>query len=254
MEKQTSISTTTDLIETSTSRKIFRLLNGTARFSQFSFMFGPTGRGKTFAARAWLERYGNGAYLRAETGSTQTRLRRKLSRAIFGEEDARNSDIRDFIAAHPGFLLIVDECNHLISNPTRAGANNLDSIRDYYDEIQDGGGRFGVCFIFTDYSLERLRKCRMASFLEQFIHRGDNHLAIPQKISRAYEVAPIVKTLIPDAGDDLIDAACRIGNIRAIFKRIAVLKAFAEKSATAVSAAMLTASQQTFESGVWPEE
>ena len=254
MENRTSIFTTTDLIETSTSRKIFRLLNGTARFSQFSFMFGPTGRGKTFAARAWIEKYGNGAYLRAETGSTQTRLRRSLSRAIFGEEDARASHIRDFIAAHPGFVLVVDECNHLISNPTRAGANNLDSIRDFYDEIQDAGGRFGVCFIFTDYSLERLRKCRMASFLEQFIHRGDNHLAIPEKISRTYEVAPIVKTLIPGAGDDLIDAACRIGNVRAIFKRIAVLKSFAEKSSTTVTADMLTAAQLTFESGVWPEE
>ena len=243
-----------ELVETSTTKKIFRLLNGTARYSQFSFMFGPTGRGKTFAARAWLDNYGNGAYVRAETGSTQSRLRRNLSRAIFGEEDASASDIQRHIAARPNFVLIVDECNHLIGSATRAAANNLDSIRDLYDTIADDGGHFGVCFIFTDYSLDRLRKCRLAGFLEQFIHRGDNHLALPQNISRAYEIAPIVRTLIPDADEALIGAAASIGNVRAVFKRIAVLRDFASKHGAKITAEMLIGSQQTFESGKWEDE
>ena len=253
-QRNTTSTRTSELIETTTTKKIFKLLSGTARYSQFSFLFGPTGRGKTFAARSWLDTHGPGAYIRAETGSTQSRLRRNLSRALFGEEDGRPSDIRKYIAARPGFVLIVDECNHLIGNATRAGANNLDSIRDYYDDIADNGGRFGVCFIFTDYSLDRLRKCRLAGFLEQFIHRGDNHLALPSKVSRAYEVAPIVKRILPDADDALIDAAASIGNIRAITKRITVLRDFAAKNQSPVTAEMLIATQQMFESGRWEDE
>lgn len=246
--------TTSETIETCTVKKIRRLLQGTARLSQFSFMFGPTGRGKTFASRDWLRGYGNGAYVRAETGSTQSKLRRNLSRAIFGDEFARERDIYKYIGEHPGFVLIVDECNHLIANANRAGANNLDSIRDYYDMIQDEGGRFGVCFIFTDYTLDRLRKCRLASFLEQFIYRGDNHLNIPSKISRAYEIVPIVRGLIPEADDALIDAAASINNIRAIFKRITVLKEYSAKYNQAITAKMLADTHAQFESGEYPDE
>lgn len=254
MTNPDSIPTTPELIETCTTRKIFRLLHGTAKFSQFSFMFGPTGRGKTFAAKAWLRAYGSGAYLRAETRATPAGLRRDLSRAIFGEAGSNAAAIRDHIYEHPGFVLLVDECNHLITNTSGVGANALDSIRDYYDAIQEEGGRFGVCFIFTDYSLDRLRKCRMASFLEQFIHRGDNHLNIPAKISRPYEIVPIIRTLIPDADEELIDAAVGIDNIRAIFKRIAVLKDFAAKYNCRITAKMLRDAQALFESGNYPDD
>lgn len=254
MKTSLSIPMTSDLIETCTTRKIFALLNGTAKFSQFSFLFGPTGRGKTFAAKTWLKNYGNGTYVRAETRSTQAGIRRGLSHAIFGEDGAKASAIRKYIYEHPGFVLVVDECNHLIANTTGAGANALDSIRDYYDMIQDDSGRFGICFIFTDYSLDRLRKCSMASFLEQFIYRGDNHLHIPQKISRKYEIEPIVKTLIPYADDALIDAACSIDNVRAVFKRIAVLKDITDPKNLQITAPMLLGAQATFESGIWEDK
>ena len=247
-------STPTDLIETSTTRKIWRLLNGTARFSQFAFMFGPTGRGKTFAAKAWLRNYGNGAYIYAEPRASQAGLRRALSAAIWDDETASTSAIRKHIEQHPGFVLVVDECNHLISNTSGSGANALDSIRSYYDMIHDAGGRMGVCFIFTDYSLDRLRKCRMAAFLEQFIHRGDNHLNLTGKISRSREVAPLVQSLIPYADDALIDAAAAIGNIRSICKRITVLRELADKRGIQITAKMLAGAQAQFESGIWEDE
>ncbi len=255
MNQNTVFWTPSEVAETSTYKKIRRLLQGTAKLSQFSFMFGPTGRGKTFAARDWLSKYENGAYVRAETGSTQAKLRRNLSQAIFdGDDSARERDIYDYIRKHPGFVLIVDECNHLIAKADRAGANNLDSIRDYYDRIQDAGGQFGVCFIFTNYTLERLRQCRLASFLEQFISRVDNHLNIPAKISRAYEIAPIVTRLVPEADNALIDAAASINNVRAICKRIAVLKEYSAKFKTPITAQMLLDTHEQIRSGDYRDE
>lgn len=245
---------TSDLIETSTAKKIRRLLQGTARRSQFSFLFGPTGRGKTFVTRDWLRGHGNGAYVRAVTGATQARLRKQISQAIFNDEHARERDITEHILAHPGFVLIVDEVNHLIANANLSSARNLDSIRDYYDEVQDAGGSMGVCFIFTEYTLDRLRNCRMASFLQQFINRCDNHLNIGNRISRAYEIVPTVRAYIPDADDALINAACAINDIRAIHKRFSAAKELSARTGQPITAKMIEAFQAQFNSGDYPDE
>ena len=46
---ESQFQTTTEAIETSNYKKITRFLNGTAKRGQFSYLFGPTGYGKTFA-------------------------------------------------------------------------------------------------------------------------------------------------------------------------------------------------------------
>lgn len=250
-------STPTEVIETSTSKKIVRFLNGTARHGQFSYMFGPTGRGKTFVTRDWIARRGNAAYVRAFTGVTQTGLRKQISRAIFGDESARESEILQYLIDHPGFVLVIDEANHLLTDGNLRSVRNLDSIRDYYDSAQEAGGKIGVVFIFTEYSLERLRKCRIASFLKQFINRGDNHLAIPSKISRAYEVVPILNSLMPGAvTDDLIAAARQFPDIRSLTKRIATAMEVHARHGDAVDGALLAGLQAQYESGDYsdPEE
>ena len=250
-------STPTEVIETSTANKIIRFLTGTARKGQFSYMFGPTGRGKTFVTKKWLENRGNGVIVRALTGVTQTGLRKQISRAIFGDTSARESEILQYMIDHPGFMLVIDEANHLLTDGNLRSVRNLDSIRDYYDSVQDAGGRIGVVFIFTEYSLERLRKCRIASFLRQFINRGDNHLAIPSRISRAYEIIPTLNSLLPgQVTDDLIAAAQKFPDIRSLHKRISTAKDFSEREGVPIDGELLSALQAQYESGDYddPEE
>ena len=152
---------------------------------------------------------------------------------------------------------MIDEANHLLTDGNLRSVRNLDSIRDYYDSVQEAGGKIGVVFIFTEYSLERLRKCRIASFLKQFINRGDNHLAIPSKISRAYEVVPILNSLLPGAvTDDLIAAARQFPDIRSLTKRIATAKEVHARNGYAVDGDLLAGLQAQYESGDYsdPEE
>lgn len=248
-----SQSTHTDLIETSTSKKIIRFLNGTARNGHFSYMFGPTGRGKTFVTLDWIARRGNAAYVRALTGVTQSRLRKQISRSIFGDEAASESEILQYMIEHPGFVLIIDEANHLLADGNLRSVRNMDSIRDYYDSVQEAGGKIGVVFIFTEYSLERLRKCRISSFLKQFINRGDNHLAIPSKISRAYELIPLLNNLLPgQVSDGMISAAQQFQDIRSLVKRIATARRVAKGGP--IDAEMLAGLQYQYESGIYEIE
>lgn len=64
MTTTTNCPTSSDVIRTSISNKINRFLDGVARRSQFSAMFGSTGRGKTFHSRVWAAK-GKSVYVRA---------------------------------------------------------------------------------------------------------------------------------------------------------------------------------------------
>lgn len=251
-----SQSTPTDLIETSTSKKIIRFLNGTARLGQFSYMFGPTGRGKTFVTKNWIATRGNAAYVRAFTGVTQTRLRKQISTAVFGEDTAREPEILQYMIEHPGFVLVIDEANHLLTDGNLRSVRNLDSIRDYYDSVHEAGGRIGVVFIFTEYSLERLCKCRIASFLKQFVNRGDNHLAIPSKISRAYEIIPYLNALLPGkVTDDMIEAAQKFQDLRSLRKRIkSAIEYNARDPKTPLDGELLMGLQEQYETGDYTDK
>lgn len=216
--------TTSEIVSTANFRRIGKFLNGTRRNAQFSYLFGPSGYGKSFAAKHWVRENGNAAYIYAETNSTQSRLRRQISRAIFGADDYSVNEIRKYMMEHPGFVLIIDECNHLIMDLNRTSVKCLDSIRDYYDVVNDDGGQLGVCFIFTDYTLERLSKCRMASFLQQFINRIDNHLCLNAKNFRKNEIEPTVKHYFPDAGSEIYEFACQFRDLRSVHKRLKLAK------------------------------
>lgn len=254
MQRESSESMKNEVIVTSTVKNIRRFLNGTATKGQFSYLFGGTGRGKTFIARNWIENYGNAAYVRVRTGATQSRLRKQISEAIFNTESMRERDILSYIKDHPGFVLVIDECNHLITDSSIASAKNLDSIRDYHDEIKEEGGLFGVCFIFTEYSLERLSKCRINSFLQQFINRGDNHLQLSKKPSRKGEIIPTLNALLPEVSNEMIDAACQFKDIRSLHKRIAEMIEMGASGKEPISPETLLGLQVTYESGEWPED
>ena len=112
----------------------------------------------------------------------------------------------------------------------------------------------GVVLIFTEYSMERLRKCRLSSFLAQFINRFDNHLDLGTKISFPYEIKPTVEARIPGASPEIIEFFRQFPDIRSVHKRIDVAKYIETFTKQPVSLPMLRKIQEQFETGVYKDE
>ena len=255
-----SRSTSEKMIETTTVKKIRKVLDGIARQSQFGFIFGPSGRGKTFTAKNWIERNGNAAYIRIQTGTTQGRLRKQISMALFGHENGSFSAILKYLMDRPGFTIVIDEAAHLITETsTASSAKNMDFIRDIYDEVKENGGACGVCFIFTHCNIDRLISGRLSEFLRQFVSRMDNHLNIPEKISRAYEIRPAVSAFVENPSEDLIEAAWSIASnacasMRSLYRYLKIAQKVCAKTQQSISGTMLKEIQKQYESGDYPDE
>ena len=134
METSGITETFSGIVETTTVKKIRKLLNGTSKRAQFSFIFGQTGRGKTFAAREWLAR-NDGGYIRVQTGDTLNRLRRQVSYRLFNHDHAGNREIIEYLARRPGYVLIVDEAALLLHDGAWATrSKNINFFRDLFDK------------------------------------------------------------------------------------------------------------------------
>ncbi len=255
METTTNFRTSTEPIRTSTLNKINKFMKGTARLSQFSALFGGTGRGKTFLVRSWAEKNGNTVYVRARTGTTMNKLRRQISGAIFRSENMSESAIVKYFLDNPGAVLVIDEAVHLIGNYNYTATTTLDSVRDIHDEVSEAGGRMGVVMIFTEYNLERLKKCRISSFLQQFINRFDNHLDLGS-ISYPYEIKPTIEALLPDADPKIYEFFKNVKDIRSLHKRIGVALDIAANARPpqTVSLQMLQKIQELFDTGKYKDE
>lgn len=244
----------TDVIKTSVKNKIHRFLDGTAKLSQFAVIFGSTGRGKSFHSRKWAEEHPGAVYVRARSGCGMPELRRQISHALFCSENMSVSAIVDYFLDNPGSVLIVDEAAHLIGNCNYTAGVALDFVRDLYDEVSESGGRMGLVMIFTEYNMERLRKCRLSSFLAQFINRFDNHLDLGTEISFPYEIKPTVEARIPGASPEIIDFFRQFPDIRSVHKRIDVAKYIETYTKQPVSLPMLRKIQEQFDKGVYKDE
>jgi len=242
-----------DVIPTSKSRKVIAFLNGTKKRSQFSVVFGGTGLGKSWAAEAWCTE-NPAIYVRVRSNSSQPRLRRQISQAIFQTENMTESAIIKYFLDNPGSVLILDEAVHLIGNSNYTGIVALDSVRDIYDEVSDAGGKLGIAMIFTEYNMERLRKCRIASFLLQFINRFDNHLNLGSSLSFAWDIKPIVEELIPEATPELFEYVKTFKDTRSLFKRIREAREYAKKHNEPLDLDLLREFQIQFETGEYPDE
>lgn len=258
-QKQNSISTS-DLILTGDAKKIRILLNGTKKRHQFSYLFGTSGLGKTFVVEDWIRKNENSAYVRIRTGATMSKVRKQVARALFDRPDADTSDIINYFAARPNFVLVIDEATHLMNGCSDVvAAKNLDFLRDIYDEVNDQHVPFGILMVFTDYSLAKLSTCRLGDFLEQFLGRGDNHLQLKDKPSRAFDIEPTVRALVPDADEAIVNTACSIvwnskGKMRTLHKRIATAMEYSCKKQVPFTAQLLADFQTQYETGDYPNE
>ena len=244
------------IIETATVRKIQRFLNYRIKNNGMAFMFGPTGRGKTFTVRDWLTTHPEGIYFRADAGITLSRMRRNLSLAILGTETGSSRDIVEYLLTRPGSVLIVDEAVHVCSDSfTAQDIKRLDSLRDIYDNVNELGGNFSLVMIFTDCKLSRFKSGRASRFLGQFIGRMDDHLDIGDKISLPYEIKPVLAAYgLPE---NLAQTAFKIANgpgkMRTLYKCLAFAMKRAEKRNIPVSAESLDDIYNHLDSGIYPD-
>lgn len=244
------------IVETTTVKKIRRALGYTLKNNQMTFIFGQTGRGKTYAAKDWMKDHPEAVYMRIDAGVTQGRLRKEISYALFGHENAAMREIVAEVIRRPNFLLIVDEAAHLFSETSAAStARNLDFIRDIYDNVNENGGSCGVCFIFTDCNMRKLTSGRLSVFLGQFVGRMENHLDIPSKISRAYEIKPVLDAFGLD--ESFMETAYQIANgsgkMRSLYKCLALALKSANSNKTITPEFLQNISRQ-IETGIYPDE
>lgn len=246
-----------EIIETATVKKIRKFLDRTAKNSQMSFLFGPTGRGKTFTIQDWLTQHPEGVYLRADADVTTSRLRKQLSYALFRTDSGSRQDIVDYLLQRPGAVVIVDEAVHICSETFSAqDVKRLDSLRDVFDNVNENGGALGMCLVFTDCTLARFKNGRGARFLGQFVGRMENHLNLGDRISMAYEIKPVLRAYGFD--ESLADAAFRIANesgkMRTLYKCIQLAEKVAKKKSIEVSAELLNDVFHQIETGSHPDE
>ena len=248
------------VVETQTAANIRAVLDGTAKRAHFSFIFGQTGRGKTYVAKDWMRRNPNSSYIRCHTGSTIAKLRKQISFELLGHERGSYREIVDYINSRPGHVVIIDEANHLIMDSGSLGAaKNLDFIRDIWEDVNEASGG-GVALMFTSCTIKAFYHGRMAGFLEQFVGRIGNHLDIPHYISKRKEILPAVAEYVDNPSHELIDAAHRIaaggkGKMRTLYKYLTLAQELAEQQNTPITSKMLDAIQRRYEDGGnWSED
>ena len=244
------------IIETATVRKIRKFLNRAANNNEMAFMFGPTGRGKTYTVQDWLTTHPEGIYFRVDAGITFSGLRRNLSLAILGTETGSSRDIVEYLLNRPGSVLIVDEAVHVCSESfTAQDIKRLDYLRDIYDNVNECGGSFAIVMIFTNCKLSRFKNGRASRFLGQFIGRMDDHLDIGDKISLPYEIKPILAAygLPENLAQTALKIANGLGKMRTLYKCLALAMKRAEKRNIPVSAETLDDIFNHLDSGIYPD-
>jgi DNA transposition AAA+ family ATPase len=240
-------------VDTVTAKRLTLALDVTAERGMFSFIFGESGRGKTFIAKKWLAQNPGGAYISCQANESVSTLRRRLGAELLGSAGTV-SEIVDALKNKPA--LIVDEANKLILTQSRlVAAKNLDFFRDIYD-----GAGCGVALIFTNYTLNALQNGALGSFIGQFVGRMGYHLNIPDKLSRKEEIIPALQSFVQSPGPELTEAAYKIAmespaSMKTLYKYLKLAAEYSEAEKVTITPKLLKSLQNRYEDGgVWPEE
>ena len=209
------------LVETPVTAGILETLDYTRDYSAMTAIVGPTGRGKTYAARYWqaLNNHGRTRYIRMSSSASRTSLIYALCDAAgTGFRGYKNCELeqRIFGSLSRRNVLIIDEAGHLIPRGT-SPASALELIRD----IKDITG-CGVCLIFTDVYLEQIRLGAQRRYFEQFIGRLEKTYHIPDQPEKA-EVAAVLRSYVEKPSRELLtlaydSARAGDGKLRTLFR------------------------------------
>ncbi len=247
-----------DLVETIVTERIFRALDFARDASAMVLIAGPTGRSKTWSAKAWARgnNHGRAVYIRVPSNCTRRKLVRTIAQAQgVGSAGKKTMDVEGRL--HKAFswrnVLIFDEAGHMIPRES-AGRAAIEFVRDLHDMCG-----CGVALIVTDVYWDELRHGPLAAYFEQFIGRVAMEVRIPQKVLRG-ETEAAVRAFAPDADADLLKAAHAVANrndgrLRTLFRDLARARKFADAKGDALRADHLRLAVQWRESaGIWPDE
>jgi DNA transposition AAA+ family ATPase len=212
-------------VETSLTKRIFGILNyalaGDIEGGKLVLITGPSGRGKTSAAREWQRRnnHGHSIYIDPpESGGLRAFLM-ELSRACRISPGRKTVDLRDRIVRsfHPRRILIIDEVARLLPHGRSA---RLPTALEFIRRLHDAQ-HCAIALLATPvFSLE-LTSGRMRDYFEQLVGRISDPFVIPEKIARQ-ECADIVTSFNKAPAADLVDLAHeladQVGRLRVLFE------------------------------------
>ena len=247
------------LVETVVVKRLMAAFDYAAQWSAMVNIVGPTGRGKTYAAKYWARQnnHGRTRYIRVPSGCTRRQIVTMLcSSCGIGVNGHKTTDLeqRLFKAFTPRNVIMVDEAGHLVPRSGNTGTAAIELLRDLHDICG-----CAVIMIFTDVYLKEMKNGRLADYFEQFIGRVKYTLPIPDKIFRG-EIEDIVKSFNPDASQRLIElayktATARDGKLRTLFEDLRRASDWAQQQGRALQAGDLQVAVRWRESGgIWPEE
>ena len=198
------------LVRTIVTQRILDCLDRCRDEQNMTYISGPTGRGKTYAAQYWASQNNHGRthYVRCPSNCSRRALILALAESFgisrsgcIGDKEAvlaRNITSRN--------VLIIDEAGHLLS---KTGSRSpIEFLRDLHDMTH-----CGVCMIFTDVYLPDFRTGRFSAYFEQFVGRLEYPVEIPAE-PRKDEVREVVRSFCPDAGADFVSYALTLARGR----------------------------------------
>jgi len=189
------------MVPTLLTAEIFKTLDYARARHACVLVQGRTGRGKTEAARAWCAARKNAYYIDCPPEGGLPALREAV-RAVCSCPAVQ--DIADFLAGQKA-TLVLDECARIL--PVRgARAKALEWARRLHDQA-----RVGLAFVATDFFIREASSGSLGEYLEQFIGRFRDKFIIPDYVS-PQEAADILRPVVPDPADDLVQWAVKVAN------------------------------------------
>jgi hypothetical protein len=248
------------LIETEVTRRITAALTATKNRNLFGVVFGDTGRSKTLTCSHFAAN--NPGVVMVELPGAVNHAEfieliaiRLLGRS-FGSTRRNKTEIAAFLDNNQR-MLIIDEANQLFfAQNSRTIAKSFEFLRR---NIYDLTGS-PVMLVFTSYSLKDLRHGSLSGFLEQFRGRIGYPLEIPRRLLKVSEIKPIVLSYVPDADQQLIDAACAVaspgdGKIRTLVKYLDLAREYVNANGGQISDKLLFHLRDRYEDGgAWPND
>lgn len=209
------------LVDTVVTSRIQDALNYARDTHSMVAVTGPTGRGKTMAARHWARNnnHGRSKYIRVPSGCSRRILIQEICRRCgVGVNGKKTSmlEARLRSAFTPHNVIIADEAGHLMPR-NGTGTSAIEFLRDLHDMCG-----CGVALIFTDVYLQDMKNGRLADYFEQFIGRIKFTVPIPQHVTYS-EVQSVIGEYNPKPSAKLLKFAHSIaenrdGKLRTLFE------------------------------------
>lgn len=172
-----------DFVETSLSRRIYRMCDIALEFQRIAYLFGESQIGKTTNLRRFQQarNHGSVVYVRMPTGGTMGFFLAALAEALRISPQQKERELRRRIisAFDDRMLLIVDECHQALMG-RRTYCNPLEFVR----ELHDATG-CGVVLAGTNVFRSEVEGGTLSALMRQSRRRRVISIQLPDSPTRA---------------------------------------------------------------------